>query len=119
MTGAIAVVTAGQVRLAGVLAQEDGEPVEEEHVEHEAENAFLPETTEIIWHTIAFVVIAALLLKFGLPAAKNMAKARTERIAAEMGAAEAAKRDAAEAAAQVKAQLADAENEHLRVVEEA
>jgi len=36
-----------------------------------------------------------------------------------MGAAEAAKRDAAEAAAQVKAQLADAENEHLRVVEEA
>ena len=87
---------------------------------HEANDAILPhEIDEVIWGTIAFLIVAALLIWKGLPAAKAMAAARTERIAKELEDAE-AERQAAEAAlATLQQQISSADEERARIVAEA
>ena len=60
----------------------------------EAPNKWLPETAEILWGTIAFVVIVALLWKFAYPPIAKAMRGRTQRIADELEGAEKAKADA-------------------------
>ena len=57
--------------------------------------------------------------KFGVPAVKNMEKAREDRIRNDLEGAEKAKTEAEAEKAQYHAQLADAENEAGRIIEEA
>ena len=86
---------------------------------HEAPSPILPEKNEIIWGVISFVVLAALLMKFAIPAMQKGMAARTERIRTDLGAAEKAKADADALLADYRAQLADARNEANRLIEEA
>jgi F-type H+-transporting ATPase subunit b len=86
---------------------------------HEAPSPILPETNEIIWGIISFVVLAGLLMKFAVPAMQKGMAARSERIRTDLGAAEKAKADADAVLADYRAQLADARNEANRIIDEA
>jgi len=85
----------------------------------EAPSPILPATNEIIWGTISFVVLAAVLMKFAVPAIQKGMAARTEHIRNDLSAAEKAKADADTLLADYRAQLADARNESNRMIEEA
>ena len=86
---------------------------------HEAPSPILPEKNEIIWGIISFAVLAALLMKFAIPAMQKGMAARTERIRTDLGAAEKSKADAEALLTDYRAQLADARNEANRIIEEA
>jgi F-type H+-transporting ATPase subunit b len=86
---------------------------------NEAPSPILPELNELIWGGISFLLLLALMWKFALPAIKDGMNARTERIRADLDAAENAKTEAAGVLDGYKAQLADAKNEAARIIEEA
>ena len=84
-----------------------------------APSPIFPATNEIIWGSISFVVLLVLLSKFAWPALKNGLEARSERIRADLDAADSAKAEADHILDDYKAQLADARNESARIIEEA
>jgi F-type H+-transporting ATPase subunit b len=84
-----------------------------------APSPILPATNEIIWGSISFVVLLVLLTKFAWPGIKNGLEARSERIRADLDAADSAKSEADQVLSDYKAQLADARNESARIIEEA
>jgi F-type H+-transporting ATPase subunit b len=86
---------------------------------HKANGNVLPsDLNEVYWGTIAFFIVLGLLLWKGLPAAKNMARARTERIEKELADA-AAEREAAESAlGDLQQRIADADAECARILTE-
>jgi F-type H+-transporting ATPase subunit b len=85
----------------------------------EAPSPILPETNEIIWGGISFLLLLLLMWKFALPALKEGMNNRTERIRSDLDAAETAKSEAVGVLDGYKAQLADAKNEAARIIEEA
>ncbi|HEX4493068.1 MAG TPA: ATP synthase F0 subunit B, partial [Acidimicrobiia bacterium] len=78
-----------------------------------------PGNNEILWGSAAFVVLLLAMWKFGVPAVKNMEKAREDRIRGDLEGAESAKAEAEAEKAQYLAQIADAKNEAGRLIEEA
>lgn len=95
--------------------------VENQTVEdcRDAPNPLLPETNEIIWGSIGFVIVLVFLAKFGLPAAKKAMAERTAKIQSDLDAAEQAKADAEAVKADYESKVADAKSEAGRIVEEA
>jgi F-type H+-transporting ATPase subunit b len=88
----------------------------EEGTEFHAENTWFPESSEILWGTIAFLIILALLIKV---AAKPIAKSlrdRTARIAKEIDDAATARADAEAEVARVRQNLADVDQERARIM---
>lgn len=86
---------------------------------HKAPSPIVPATNELIWGAISFIVIFGLLYKLAWPGLKKGLEARTERIRADLDAAESAKVEADTVLSDYKAQLADARNESARIIEEA
>ena len=86
----------------------------------EAPNGFLlpGDINEYIWATISFLIVAALLFKFGAGPVSRGFRGRTEKIEHELAAAEAAKAEAAAAGDQVRSAVANADAEARRIVEE-
>jgi F-type H+-transporting ATPase subunit b len=84
-----------------------------------APSPLLPAKNEVIWGTLAFLVLVGAMWKFGVPAVKNMEKAREDRIRHDLEGAEKARTDAEAEKAQYDAQIADARNEAGRIIEEA
>ena len=82
-------------------------------------NPLLPAWNEVIWGSLAFVVLLVGMWKFGLPAVQNMMHAREERIRQDLERAESAKTESEEVLAQYQAQVADARGEAGRIIEEA
>jgi F-type H+-transporting ATPase subunit b len=78
-----------------------------------------PESPEIIWGTLSFLVVAFLLWKFGWPQAKQMMSDRTARIQAQLDEAAAAKAAAEEAARSIRAAKGDIGAERQRLLAEA
>jgi F-type H+-transporting ATPase subunit b len=88
----------------------------EEHTEFQAENSWLPETSEIIWGSLAFFIVLAILIKFAAkPIAKSL-RGRTEKIANEIDAAARARSDAQAEIARVRQNLADVDAERTRIL---
>jgi F-type H+-transporting ATPase subunit b len=85
----------------------------------QAKNPILPEVNEIIWGTLAFVVLFLVMWKFAFPAATKAMKDRTERIRSNLDNAERVKTEAESILADYQRQLADAKNEANRIIEEA
>jgi F-type H+-transporting ATPase subunit b len=85
----------------------------------EAPNPLLPETNEIIWGALGFVIVFFFLAKFGLPQIKSTMNARTERIRSDLQAAEDQRNEAETVLAEYRAQLNDARAEAGRIIEEA
>ncbi len=78
-----------------------------------------PENNEIIWGSLAFLVLFVAMWKWGVPAVKNMERAREERIRNDLEAAERAHAEADAEKTQYERQIADARNEGGRIIEEA
>lgn len=93
----------------GVLATEGGE-------EH---NPLLPETSELIFGLIAFLLLFFLLRKFAFPAFERAYARRRELIEGGIERAERSQAEAQRALEQYRAQLADARQEAGRIREEA
>jgi F-type H+-transporting ATPase subunit b len=84
--------------------------------EFHAENTWLPESSEIIWGSLAFFIILALLIKVAVkPIAKSL-RDRTERIAKEIDDAATARADAEAEIARVRQNLADVDAERARIL---
>lgn len=86
---------------------------------HAAPNQLLPETNEIIWGALGFLVVFFFVAKMGLPAIKKGMNARTERIRSDLEAAETQRTEADTLLAEYRAQLNDAKTESARIIEEA
>jgi F-type H+-transporting ATPase subunit b len=85
----------------------------------EAPNPLLPATNEMIWGGLAFLVLFLAMLKWGVPAVRNMENAREERIRNDLEGAERARAEAEAEKARYERQIADARNEAGRIIEEA
>ncbi len=53
-----------------------------------APNPLLPAANEMIWGSLAFAVLFVAMLKFGVPAVRNMEKAREDKIRSDLESAE-------------------------------
>jgi F-type H+-transporting ATPase subunit b len=84
-----------------------------------APSPLLPAKNEVIWGSAAFAVLLLAMWKFGVPAVKNMEKAREDRIRNDLEGAEKARTEAEAEKAQYQEQIADARNEAGRIIEEA
>jgi F-type H+-transporting ATPase subunit b len=81
-------------------------------------NPLLPETNEIIWGSIGFIIVFGFLAKVGYPAMRKTMEGRTERIRTDLEGAESAKVDAQRVLDEYRAQLGDAKAEAGRIIEE-
>jgi F-type H+-transporting ATPase subunit b len=131
----LAIVAFGIVAVPGVAAAQENEPEFADHAAEEchklleegknidqcqeAPNPILPETNEIIWGSISFVVLLGLMWKFALPQVRNMMETREQKIRGDLERAEAAKVEGEAVLEQYRAQLADARSEASRILEEA
>jgi F-type H+-transporting ATPase subunit b len=98
--------------VATILAAEGIDPARSEH-------AIFPATAELIWGTLASLIIFAALWKFALPAAKKAMAARTAKIQAELDASEADATSAQTEAADIRRAAGDIETERTRLLAEA
>ena len=94
-----------------VLASEAGENVT-------AKNPILPEMKEIVWGSIAFVIVFALLAWKAWPAIKKSLQDREDKITGDLEHAESVRTQADEELKGYQVQLADARNEAGRIIEE-
>jgi F-type H+-transporting ATPase subunit b len=96
--------------LSGILAAEDPS---------QSHNPILPETPELIWGTLSFLVVLFLLWKFAWPAIKKMMADRTARIQAQLDEASTAKSEAESAAASIREAKGDIGAERQRLLADA
>jgi len=85
----------------------------------EDKNPILPDIAELIFGTIAFLVVFGLLAKFAFPALNKMLAERSAKIQGEMEKAEATRGEADTLLADYRQQLAGAREESNRIIEEA
>ena len=82
-------------------------------------NPILPETNEIIYGALAFIVLLVVLSKVALPDIRASLQNREDRIRSDLETAERMKLDAQQVLDEYRRQLADARNETGRIVEDA
>jgi F-type H+-transporting ATPase subunit b len=85
----------------------------------EAPSLILPETNEIIWGGLAFLVLLLVMWKYALPPIRNMMKQREDRIREDLERAEQARTEAESELANYRRQVAEARSEAARIIEEA
>ena len=85
----------------------------------EAPNPILPEANEIIWGSLAFIVLFVVMWKFALPSVRSMMETREERIRSDLERAESARTEAESTLVDYQRQLADARAEAGRIIDEA
>ena len=86
---------------------------------HEAPSPIIPETSEIVWGSISFIVLLFAMAKFAYPALKKSMDARANKIRENLDEADRVKTEAETVLEEYKRQLADARNESNRIIEEA
>jgi F-type H+-transporting ATPase subunit b len=85
----------------------------------EAKNPILPDTAELIYGALAFVIVFAVLAKYAFPALNKMLAERSGKIQGDLEGAEQARASAEQELAEYRAQLAGARDESNRIIEEA
>jgi F-type H+-transporting ATPase subunit b len=85
----------------------------------QSRNPILPSVPELVWGTLAFLIVFLLMWKYAFPSVKKGMDARTERIRDSLSTAEQAKTDAQNVLDEYQRQLADARNESNRIIEDA
>jgi F-type H+-transporting ATPase subunit b len=78
-----------------------------------------PENNEIIWGSLAFLVLFGFFLWKGIPAVKNMEKAREDRIRNDLESAERTRTEAEAEKSHYDAQIASTREEASRIIDEA
>ena len=86
---------------------------------HEAPSPIIPEISEIVWGTISFFLLLALMYKFAYPGIKKGMESRTNKIRENLDDAERVKAEAQSVLEEYQRQLADARNESNRLIEDA
>ena len=86
---------------------------------NKAPNPILPATDELLWGSLAFLVIFLALWKFLIPALKKTMAARSAKIQGDLDAAAKTRSEADTIVADYKAKLADAKAESDRIIDEA
>jgi F-type H+-transporting ATPase subunit b len=84
----------------------------------EEKNPILPDIAELIYGTLAFLIVFGLLAKFAFPALNSMLAERTAKIQGEMEKAEATRAEADALLAEYRQNLAGARDESNRIIEE-
>jgi F-type H+-transporting ATPase subunit b len=84
-----------------------------------AKNPMVPETKEIVWAVIAFVLVFSLLAWKAWPAIKKALQDREDKIRADLERAESVRTEAETQLGDYQRQLADARIEAGRIIEEA
>jgi len=74
---------------------------------------------EVIWGTLAFLIVAVLLVKFGREPVRKYFANKTAAVEEQLGAAEQARIDAEAERDRIKAALADSDAEAARIIEDA
>ena len=115
-TGTAHAVSEEELREECIHILEEGGSVDDCH---EAPSPILPETNELIWGALSFLVVFWALAKFGFPAIKKGLEDRAEKIQADLDEAESAKAAVTSKAAEYDAKLAEARHEAARIIEEA
>jgi F-type H+-transporting ATPase subunit b len=87
--------------------------------EVKAKNPILPETKEIVWGGLAFLIVFGLLAWKAWPAIKKALQDREDKIRGDLEQAESIRNQAETELADYQRQLADARNEAGRIIEEA
>ena len=89
--------------------------------EHEREgiDLILPETAELIWGAICFVIVAFVLTRVAFPKLREVIEAREKKIQADLESAENSKNEAQRQLDDYKKQLAEARGEANRIIEDA
>ena len=85
----------------------------------ESPNPIFPALDEIIWGGLAFAILFAFMWWKGFPAVKRAMDARSEKIRADLDAADTAKADAMRTKSEYEAQLADAKTAAAAIIDEA
>jgi len=85
----------------------------------ETTNPILPSGNEMVWAVLSFVVLFALIAKFGYPAIKKGMDARAAKIKSSLDEAESTRSEAQGILDDYRRQLADAKSEGARIIEEA
>jgi F-type H+-transporting ATPase subunit b len=84
-----------------------------------APSPLAPSLNEMLWGTGAFLVLVLAMIKFGVPAVKNMEQAREDRIRTDLETAESAKNEAETSLAQYRSQIANANSEAQSIIDKA
>jgi F-type H+-transporting ATPase subunit b len=93
---------------------------EGEHVEERTGlDLVLPETAELIFGTLAFLIVLGVLMKVAFPKIRASIEAREKAIAGDLEGAEGQRAEAHKLLEDYKAQLANARSEANKVIEEA
>ena len=92
--------------LAAILAAEESNPI-------------LPSANELLWGSIAFIIVFVLLAKLAFPKAAQALKDRTEKIRGDIEFAEKDREEAASLLSDYRQQIADAREESTRILEDA
>ncbi len=86
---------------------------------NKAPSLFSPAGSELIWGTIAFIIVALALMKYAFPILRKTMQERTEKIRGELEGAERAREQAEEQRRQYEAKLAEARSEATQIIEAA
>jgi F-type H+-transporting ATPase subunit b len=92
--------------LAAVLVAEESNPI-------------LPSANELLWGSIAFILVFVVLAKLAFPKAAQALKDRTDKIRGDIEFAEKDREEAARLLADYRAQIAAAREESMRILEDA
>jgi F-type H+-transporting ATPase subunit b len=85
----------------------------------EAKNPILPDTAELIYGALAFIIVFAVLAKFAFPALNKMLAERSAKIQGDLEKAEQSRMTAESELAEYRTQLAGARDDANRIIEEA
>ena len=85
----------------------------------ESGNMLLPETSDLVWGTVAFVIIAVVLLRYALPRFTKVLDERTRRIEEGLELADKAKEDQTNAELKAARLVEDARRDAARIREDA
>ena len=97
-------------------AEEGGHGAEEEP---SGLDLVLPETAELLWGAVAFLIVLAALTKIAFPRLRQAVEEREKKIQQSLEEADRAKQDAQRQGDEYKQQIADARSEANRIIEEA
>ena len=85
----------------------------------ESGNMLLPETSDLVWGTVAFVIIAVVLLRYALPRFTKVLDERTRRIEEGLELADKAKEDQSNAELKAARLVEDARRDAAKIREDA
>ena len=105
--------------LPRTLAQEETETEQPAEAEAEEHNPILPEADELIFGSLAFLLVFLVLARYAFPRINQGLRERREKIQRDLERAEAAKQEANAVLSRYQEQLQDARSESNRIIDEA